>query len=216
MKHGLSAVVIRSDGGGSGKSLRITSTFPSSSPSCVFRDTLGSMPRLLFFFPQIGLPDLQFRFGPLFSKKHFLRSLYCDFPLWHLHLCCSTLRFQVIPWQTHCTWRRKGTGGRPGSLGRGAGGRRELTPCRRLLRALLGHHLQHTVEGLWYWPGGEFIYASSPRPLKATRVAQKPAPKAETKWQGKLSVAGWGRADIGLWMKRALVFCFMMCWAVCP
>lgn len=29
-------------------------------------------------------------------------------------------------------------------------------------------------------------------------MAQKPAPKAETKWQGKLSVAGKGRANIGL------------------
>ena len=33
---------------------------------------------------------------------------------------------------------------------------------------------------------------------EATTVAQKPAPKAEMKWQGKLSVAGEGRANIEL------------------
>lgn len=30
---------------------------------------------------------------------------------------------------------------------------------------------------------------------EATTVAQKPAPKAETKWQGKLSVEGEGRTE---------------------
>lgn len=55
------------------------------------------------------------------------------------------------------------------------------------------------LKGLWYCPGGEFIYrVFTTSTGEATRVAQKPAPKAETKWQGKLSVAGWGRADIGL------------------
>lgn len=53
--------------------------------------------------------------------------------------------------------------------------------------------------GLWYWPGGEFIYrVFTTSTGEATTVAQKPAPKAETKWQGKLSVAGKGRANIEL------------------
>lgn len=42
-----------------------------------------------------------------------------------------------------------------------------------------------------YWPGGEFMYlVLTTSTGEAMTVVHSPAPKADTKWQGRLSV-GW-------------------------
>lgn len=45
-----------------------------------------------------------------------------------------------------------------------------------------------------YWPGGEFMYlVLTTSTGEAMMVVHRPAPKADTKWQGRLSV---GRQEL--------------------
>lgn len=49
---------------------------------------------------------------------------------------------------------------------------------------------------LLYWPGGEFMYlVLTTSTGEAITVVTKPAPNADTKWHGRLSVGGVGESN---------------------
>lgn len=49
-----------------------------------------------------------------------------------------------------------------------------------------------------YWLGGEFMYlVLTTSTGEAIMVVHRPAPKADTKWQGRLSVKGEGGRSLG-------------------
>lgn len=55
-----------------------------------------------------------------------------------------------------------------------------------------------------YWPGGEFMYlVLTTSTGEAMMVVHRPAPKADTKWQGRLSVEGGQKLRVNVW-KRGL------------
>lgn len=122
--------------------------------------------------------------------------------------------FSGDPWQTHCTWRGgRETGGRPGSLGRGAG-EEELTPCRGC-GALLGHHASIQSKGLWYWPGGEFICASSPVHWGGHQGGTEASSRQRQSGREVVCARGGEEQILGCEMKRALVSVSRV-FVVCP
>lgn len=57
---------------------------------------------------------------------------------------------------------------------------------------------------LLYWPGGEFMYlVLTTSTGEAITVVTKPAPNADTKWHGRLSVGG-GAVKSALFLKSSL------------